>query len=74
MSELTSDLAGVPLQYQVYITWALLGIKYLAELYSSVRAGGGMRRIIMSFWFGENIPKKIADDYKPELSTHETKP
>lgn len=64
-----TDLTGIPVQYQVYITWGVIAAKYLAEFYSSVRAGGGLRRIIMSFWFGETIPKAIADDYKAELTT-----
>jgi len=67
-----TDLTGIPVQYQVYITWGVIAVKYLAEFYSSVRAGGGMRRIIMSFWFGENIPVVVAKDYKKELET--TKP
>lgn len=67
--DLSTDLTGIPLQWQIYFIYGGLAVKYLAEFYSSVRAGGGMKRIIMSFWFGENIPKKIADDYKPELST-----
>lgn len=64
-----TDLAGIPVQYQLYITWAVVAFKYLAEFYSSVRAGGGLKRIIMSFWFGENVPKVVAQDYKQELNT-----
>lgn len=63
-----TDLTGIPLQYQVYLVAATVAFKYLAELYSSVRAGGGLKRILMSFWFGETIPKVIADDYKKELA------
>lgn len=50
---------------------AFLGIvfKALAEGYSSVVAGGGLKRIFMSFVFGEQVPKVIANDYKAELST-----
>ncbi len=72
---MNTDLTGIPLQYQVYIIAGGVAIKYLAEFYSSVRAGGGLKRIIMSFWFGENIPKVVATDYKAELdTTKETKP
>lgn len=63
-----SDLAGIPLQYQLYATYVLIACKYLAELYGSVRNGGGLKRIIMSFWLGEGVPKVISDDYKAELS------
>jgi hypothetical protein len=67
---LPSELPGIPVQYQLYITWAVFGGKLLAELYSSVRAGGGLKKIIMTFWLGENLPKPVADDYKKELSHH----
>jgi len=65
----TNDLAGIPLQYQVYITWGVVAAKYLSEFYGSVRNGGGLKRILTSFWLGEQTPKVIADDYKKELST-----
>lgn len=64
-----TDFSGIPTQYQLYITWAVLAFKYLSEFYSSVRAGGGMKRIILSFWLGENMPKVVVDDYKKELNT-----
>ncbi len=67
--ETPNDLAGIPLQYQVYITWSVIAFKYLSELYSSVRAGGGLKRILMAFWMGEQLPKVIAEDYKKELTT-----
>lgn len=68
-----TEIPGLSVQNQLHATWVVIALKYLAELYSSVRAGGGLRRIILSFWFGESIPKVIAEDYKTELST-ETKP
>jgi len=64
-----SDIPNLSTQHQLYITWGVIAFKYLAEFYSSVRAGGGLKRILMSFWFGEAVPKVIADDYKKELST-----
>jgi len=64
-----TQITGIDVQTQLYITWGTIAIKYLAEFYSSVRSGGGLRRIIMSFWFGENIPKVVANDYKNELTT-----
>jgi hypothetical protein len=66
-TDIPTDLTGIPLQYQVYITWGLIAAKYLAELYSSVRAGGGLKRIISAFWFGEQLPKVVAEDYRKEL-------
>lgn len=71
---LPTDLSGIPVQYQVYLTWAVLAFKYLSELYSSVRNGGGLRRIALSFWFGENLPAPVATDYKVELNTQPTPP
>lgn len=46
-----------------------VAFKYLAEFYSSVRAGGGLKRIVMAFWFGEQLPKVVAQDYHAELDT-----
>ncbi len=64
-----TNITGLTTQQQLYITWGTLAFKYLSELYSSVRAGGGLKRIIFSFWLGEGLPKVIADDYKHELAT-----
>lgn len=61
--------AIVPVQYQIYVIVGGLVLKYLCEFYSAVRAGGGLKRIIMSFWLGEQLPSVIAQDYKQELST-----
>ena len=69
-TDIPTDLTGIPLQYQVYITWGLIASKYLAELYSSVRAGGGLKRIVMAFWFGEQLPKVVAQDYKAEFESN----
>lgn len=66
---LVSHLTGLTTQQQLYVTWGMLAVKYLAELYSTVRNGGGMKRIIMAFWFGENLPSVVATDYKKELET-----
>lgn len=71
---LPTDLTGIPVQYQVYITWGVLAFKYLSELYSSIRNGGGLRRIILSFWFGENLPAPVASDYKAELAKQPSPP
>lgn len=67
-------ITGLSIQNQLYVTWATIAIKYLAEFYSSVKNGGGLKRIIMSFWFGENLPTAIAKDYKEELNTNPPKP
>jgi len=64
-----TNITGLTVQQQLYITWGSIALKYLAEFYSSVRNGGGLKRIIMSFWFGENLPKVVAVDYKQELTT-----
>lgn len=64
-----TDFAGLSIQHQLWLTWAAIAFKYLAELYSAVRGGGGLKRIIMSFWFGEQVPEVVAKDYKKELTT-----
>ncbi len=61
-------IPGISVQHQLWVTWFLIGCKYAAEAYSSVRNGGGLKRMIMSFWFGENLPKVVAADYKAELT------
>ncbi len=61
-------LTGLSPQKQIYATWAVILFKYLSEFYGSVRAGGGLKRAIMSFWLGDTVPRVIAQDYKAELS------
>lgn len=68
-TSIVSGITGLTTQQQLYLTWLGLAVKYLAELYSTVRNGGGLKRIIMAFWFGENLPKVVATDYKVELDT-----
>lgn len=60
----------VPLKYQIFFMIVTFMAKNMAEFYSSVKAGGGLRRIVLSFWFGEQVPKVIATDYKKELDTN----
>lgn len=64
-----SQITGLTVQQQLIATWITIGLKYLGEFYSTVRAGGGLKRIFMSFIYGEQLPKVIAEDYKQELST-----
>jgi hypothetical protein len=59
----------VPLKYQVAGISVSLFAKWLAELYSAVVNGGGLKRIVCAFIYGENVPKVIAKDYKAELNT-----
>lgn len=59
----------VPVKYQVAALAGTMALKWLAELYSTIRNGGGLKRVLMSFWFGEQTPKVIANDYKEELAT-----
>lgn len=66
---ITDEIPGLSTQHQLWLTWAVIGCKYLSEFYSSVRSGGGLKRIVMSFWLGENMPKVVVEDYKKELST-----
>lgn len=47
---------------------AIVLFKLVGEVFSAIRKGGGLRRILFSIWFGENIPAPIAADYKRELS------
>lgn len=74
MENLAEQITGLNVQQQLYVTWGTIAIKYLAEFYSAIRSGGGLKRIIMSFWFGENIPKVVAKDYAAELTTENKTP
>lgn len=65
--------AQIPPKYQ-FAGWLLVVVKYGAEFYSSVRSGGGLKRILCSFWFGEAVPSVIAKDYKEELNTKQPLP
>jgi len=68
-ADITDVSSLIPIQYQVYALYAALALKFLGVAYSAIRNGGGLRRIIMAVWFGENLPKVVAQDYKRELST-----
>lgn len=59
----------IPPTYQLHGLSVIVLVKLFSEFYSSVRSGGGLKRIIMSFWFGEQVPKVIAQDYHAELTT-----
>lgn len=70
MNDLADQIATfIPVKYQTLIIAFTVFGKLFSEFYSSIRAGGGLRRIIMSFWFGEQVPKVVAQYYKQELST-----
>lgn len=59
----------LPLALQLRLLEAYLLLKLAGQAYSAIRTGGGLKRILMSLWCSENVPKPIANDYKPELST-----
>lgn len=63
------DLSSVPVQTQLRIVQAYLAFKIVGQVYSSVRNGGGVLRILKSFWFGENLPAPVARDYHEELAS-----
>ncbi len=63
-----TDITGLPAHVQLNILTAIVGVKLIGQLYSAVRNGGGLKRIITAFWLGENLPKCVAADYKSELS------
>ena len=65
-ADLPTDLTGLSVQTQVYVTWGIIAFKYLSEFYSAVRGGGGLKRILTAFWLGENLPKAVASDYTPK--------
>lgn len=61
------DLSKImPLQLQVYMVYAFVLIGMTGKLLGGLRSGGGLRRMILGAWYGENIPPIVALDY-PEL-------
>jgi hypothetical protein len=67
MTDVPTDLTGIPVQYQVYIMCGIAVARFLSQWASSVRKGGGLRHGLLSIWFGENVPPVIAKDYHKEL-------
>lgn len=63
------DLTGLTPATQLHIIQIYLVLKIGGSLYSSIRNGGGLKRILTSFWLGENLPKVVNADYKEALST-----
>lgn len=64
----TPDLTGLSPAMQLHILQAYIILKFAGSLYSALRNGGGIKRILTTVWTGENLPKPIAQDYKSELS------
>lgn len=62
------DLAGLPPKLQLHLLTLYIILKGAGAAYSSIRSGGGLKRILTAFWLGENLPKVVAQDYKTELS------
>lgn len=48
---------------------AMVVIRAIGELYSSIRAGGGLIGIWRALLYGQNVPKPILQDYKAELAS-----
>ncbi len=62
------DLAGIPIQYQLYATWFLLACGLIGKALGALANGGGLKNILLRAWFGTSVPKPIAQDYKDELN------
>lgn len=62
------DLSMFPQALQLKLLEGLVLLKLAGQAYSAIRTGGGLKRIFMSLWCSENVPKPIANDYKAELS------
>jgi hypothetical protein len=67
LAQLPPELTGVFTEKN--LKWAILAwfiVTNAGRFYSAVRNGGGLRGIYRGLIFGENTPKAVADDYKPE--------
>lgn len=40
--------------HNIYAIWGVLGLRYVQDIHRAVVDGGGLRKILRSFWFGKN--------------------
>lgn len=64
----TTDLTGIPVQYQVYVLYGLALFGVVGKILGALTNGGGLKNILLNAWQGKAVPKPIAADYKTELS------
>jgi hypothetical protein len=69
-----NDLSGLSDHAKLNLALGYLGVKAAGSFYSSVRTGGGLVRIVKSFFLGENLPAPVAKDYHEELKSQPTPP
>lgn len=62
------DFDQLPSKLQLHLVTGWVLLKIVGTVFSSIRNGGGLRRILFSIWTGENLPQAVAQDYKQELS------
>ena len=60
----TDLITKIPVQHQLYALEAYLILKLLGQFIGAVRGGGGLRRILLSLWYGDTVPKAIAQDVR----------
>lgn len=71
---IATALTGLTPQQQLYFTWGWMIWGVIGKSISAARNGGGLRRMILTVWFGENLPKPVAKDYGDELNTKKDSP
>ena len=45
--------SSIPVQYQLWFTWAFFALKYLHRFLVNIRNGGGLKLAITSIWLGK---------------------
>ncbi len=53
------SIPGIPEKLQLHILTAIVVFKLLGQFYSSIRTGGGLKLIVLRFWYGENVPAEV---------------
>lgn len=66
---LMTAFTGLTPQQQIYCMVGMYAFGFLGKVISAARMGNGLRGMLLTLWYGTNIPKTIAEDYKKELQT-----
>jgi hypothetical protein len=66
--------AIIPPKYQAAFAFIALVLRFSGELFSAIKAKGGLRGIVRGLVMGENVPAPISQDYSQELNLKQPSP
>ena len=66
--------AIIPPKYQAAFAFIALVLRFSGELFSAIKAKGGLRGIVRGLVMGENVPAPISQDYSRELNLKQPAP